>query len=65
MTTIKRFATSMRANSLRDVLAAQNIHARIVTLPWINKKLPPPKIEVRVDDDRATDALKVAAENGF
>jgi hypothetical protein len=56
--TIAKFATSLRASSLAEALYAAGIHSQTTTPKWVNKRLPPPKIEVAVD---ATDLERAKA----
>lgn len=56
--TIATFATMLRASSLCDDLMTEcNILAFVERPKWSNKKLPPPNVQVQVnemDADRAT-----------
>ena len=59
--TVATFAISMRAASLIEDLAAAGIKAVMAQPKWINKKLPPPRVEVWVAAKDA-DAAKVVVE---
>jgi len=59
--TVATFATSMRAASLIEDLAAVGIKATSAQPKWTNKKLPPPRVEVRVAT-ADTEAAKVVVE---
>ncbi len=59
--TVATFATGMRAASLREDLAAAGISSIAVQPKWTNKRLPPPRVEVKVaaiDAARAKEVLK-------
>jgi len=47
--TLESFATGMRAASLVHDLAKEGIMADTFQAKWTNKRLPPPRIEVRID----------------
>lgn len=55
------FVTGMRASSLVEALAVAGIKASAVQPKWTNKKLPPPKIEVLVQDSDLETAKAVYA----
>lgn len=59
--TLASFATSMRATSLAEDLNTARIAAEIVKPKWINKRLPPPRVEVRIDEADADRAKPVLA----
>jgi len=61
-TTLKRFATSLRASSLIDDLRTVGIEAHTVQAKWTNKKLPPPRIEVVVSAADAETYAELIAE---
>lgn len=46
--TLAKFATAMRASSLLEDLEAAGIGAVSVAPKWTNKKMPPPKAEVKI-----------------
>lgn len=60
--TIATFATGMRAASLLEDLRKTGIAASTVQAKWTNKKLPPPRIEVRVAEADVDAAKAVLAE---
>ena len=60
--TIATFATGMRAASLIEDLAKAGIEATKFQPKWTNKRLPPPRIEVKVAEADAAAASQVVAE---
>lgn len=58
---VMKFALSLRANSLVDHLKANSIESTVTRPKWTNKRLPPPKIEVTVDDEDYPEAKALAA----
>lgn len=59
--TVATFATGMRAASLREDLTAAGIASIAVQPKWTNKRLPPPRVEVKVaaiDAARAKEVFK-------
>jgi hypothetical protein len=59
MKTIAKFATGMRAASLVEDLAKAGIKAEKTQAKWTNKRLPPPRIEVSVEEKDQEAALAV------
>ena len=62
MKIIAKFATSMRAASLAEDLVKAGIKATIAQAKWTNKRLPPPRIEVSVDESDLEAAAVVLRE---
>lgn len=59
--TVATFATGMRAASLREDLAKAGISSIAIQPKWTNKRLPPPRVEVKVaaiDAERAKEVFK-------
>ncbi len=61
LTTIKKFATTMRAASLVEDLAEAGIKATYTQPKWTNKRLPPPMAEVQVAEADKQAALEFVA----
>ncbi len=57
--TLKSFATGMRAFSLCTDLQDVGISAQIFKPKYVNKRLPPPKVEVQVDEAQWALAIQV------
>lgn len=60
--TVSTFATGMRAASLIEDLTKAGIKAIAIQPKWTNKRLPPPRIEVKVAESDVPTAAKILAE---
>jgi hypothetical protein len=60
--TVATFATGMRAASLREELAKAGISSIAVQPKWTNKRLPPPRMEVKVAAIDAARAKEVVTQ---
>ena len=59
MTILKTFATQMRAGSLQDDLQKAGIFSTAERPKHVNKRLPPPNVEVKVKGEDLAGAKEV------
>ena len=62
ITTIAKYALSLKAANLIEDLEKAGIGARYIQPKWTNKKLPPPKVEVQVKESDVAAAMIVLKE---
>lgn len=60
--TIAKFATAIRAHSLLDYLTRAQVPAQVYQPRWTNRRLPPPKFEVRTPAAQVEDATRAMTE---
>jgi hypothetical protein len=60
--TIAKFATAIRAHSLLDYLTRAQVPAQVYQPAWTNRRLPPPKFEVRTPAAQVEDATRAMTE---